>query len=341
MIIKHGRHNFGEVMRRWALRYVGFFLDCTFQTLIVWTHKLWIMWNCMQIQKNANVLGHIPTWCPCQDSVPWHWKECCSYTVVPKTTYIFPFNLLRCCQLVTTATSNHRETCKKHGTDEILCKQVPVSGYGAWILTLERVHVSGYRAHVFVRAPLKCYVHICTHAQAPNPGPSLDRTLTNIFTLGVVVQSQQASGSYSIIMHDAPDYGGKVNFCKKEENWRTQESVPTELPVKIQCLFQLFLSLFPFILLFKFLFFCFDYKRDFRSPLTKGCKNTGISSSQPILKQLFGCFVVIRDSVHTFVEYPETILDFALGFTKEMKYVNTGDYNRLKFPPDRDMYLSL
>ena len=78
---------------------------------------------------------------------------------------------------------------KKHGTDEILCKQVPVSGYGAWILTLERVPVPGYRAHVFVQAPLKCYVHICTRAQAPNPGPSLDGTLTSIFTLGVVVQS--------------------------------------------------------------------------------------------------------------------------------------------------------
>ena len=154
--------------------------------------------------KNANVLGHVQTWCPCQDSVPWHWKECCSYTVVPKTMYIFPFNSLRCCNLVTTATSNHREMCKKRGTDEILCKQAP--GYGAWILPSKRVPVPGYRAHVFVRAPLKCYVHICTRAQAPNPGPSLDRTLTNIFTLGVVVQSRKPSGSYSIIMHDCPRF---------------------------------------------------------------------------------------------------------------------------------------
>ena len=67
---------------------------------------------------------------------------------------------------------------KKHGTDGILCRQVPVPGYGAWILPSERVPVPGYRAQVFVRAPLKGYVHIGARAQAPNPGTKSGRGLT-------------------------------------------------------------------------------------------------------------------------------------------------------------------
>ena len=59
---------------------------------------------------------------------------------------------------------------KKHGTDEILCRQVPVPVYGAWILPSERVPVPRYCAQVFVRAPLRCYVHIGVCVQAPNRG---------------------------------------------------------------------------------------------------------------------------------------------------------------------------
>ena len=78
------------------------------------------------------------------------------------------YNSNRFVDRLAAATSNHRETwVKKHGTDGILCRQVPVPGYGAWILPSERVPVPGYRAQVFVQAPLKCYVHI--GAQAPNP----------------------------------------------------------------------------------------------------------------------------------------------------------------------------
>ena len=78
------------------------------------------------------------------------------------------YNSNRFVDCLTAATSNRRETwVKKHGTDGILCRQVPVPGYGAWILPSERVPVPGYRAQVFVQAPLKCYVHI--GAQAPNP----------------------------------------------------------------------------------------------------------------------------------------------------------------------------
>ena len=69
---------------------------------------------------------------------------------------------------------------KKHGTDEMLCRQVPVPGYGAWILPSERVPVPGtYRAQVFMQAPLKCYVHIGAHAQAPNPGTKSGCSLWN------------------------------------------------------------------------------------------------------------------------------------------------------------------
>ena len=53
---------------------------------------------------------------------------------------------------------------KKHGTDE-MCIQVPVSGY---------------RAQVFVRAPLKYYVHIGAHAQAPNPSIKSGRGLSRL-----------------------------------------------------------------------------------------------------------------------------------------------------------------
>ena len=68
------------------------------------------------------------------------------------------YNSNRFVDCLTAATSNRRETwVKKHGTDGILCRQVPVPGYGAWILPSERVPVPGYRAQVFVRAPLKCY----------------------------------------------------------------------------------------------------------------------------------------------------------------------------------------
>ena len=66
---------------------------------------------------------------------------------------------------------------KKHGTDEILYRQAPVPGYGAWILPSERVPVPGYRAQVFVRASLKRYLHIGVHAQAPNPGTKSGRGL--------------------------------------------------------------------------------------------------------------------------------------------------------------------
>ena len=58
---------------------------------------------------------------------------------------------------------------KKHGTDEILHRQVPVPRYGAWILPLERVPVPRYCAQVFVQAPLKCYIYIGARAQAANP----------------------------------------------------------------------------------------------------------------------------------------------------------------------------
>ena len=44
---------------------------------------------------------------------------------------------------------------KKHGTDGILCRQVPIPGY---------------RARVFVWVPLKCYIHIGARAKASNPG---------------------------------------------------------------------------------------------------------------------------------------------------------------------------
>ena len=67
---------------------------------------------------------------------------------------------------------------KKHGTDGILCRQVSVPGYGAWILPSERVPVPGYCAQVFVWAPLKCYVHICAHAQALNPVTKSGRGLS-------------------------------------------------------------------------------------------------------------------------------------------------------------------
>ena len=51
---------------------------------------------------------------------------------------------------------------KKHGTDGILRRQVPVLGY---------------RAHFFVRAPLRCYVHIGAHAQVLSPGTKSGRGL--------------------------------------------------------------------------------------------------------------------------------------------------------------------
>ena len=77
---------------------------------------------------------------------------------------------------LTTATSNCRGTwVKKHGTDGILCRQVPVPGYGAWILPSEGVPVLRYHAQGFVWAPLKCYVHIGAHA--PNPGTKSGRSL--------------------------------------------------------------------------------------------------------------------------------------------------------------------
>ena len=59
---------------------------------------------------------------------------------------------------------------KKHGTDGILRRQVPV-------LPSERVPVLGYRAHFFVRAPLRCYVHIGAHAQVLSPGTKSGRGL--------------------------------------------------------------------------------------------------------------------------------------------------------------------
>ena len=65
----------------------------------------------------------------------------------------------------------------KSMADEILCKQVPVPEYGAWILSSERVPVPGYRAQVFVLSPLKCYVHIGARAQAPNPSTKSGRGL--------------------------------------------------------------------------------------------------------------------------------------------------------------------
>ena len=42
---------------------------------------------------------------------------------------------------------------------------------------LRRVPVPGYRAQVFVRVSLKCYLHIGVHAQAPNPGTKSGRGL--------------------------------------------------------------------------------------------------------------------------------------------------------------------
>ena len=49
----------------------------------------------------------------------------------------------------------------------------------------ERVPTPGYCAQVFVRAPLKCYVHIGARAQAPNPGTKSGRSLGLGFGLGL------------------------------------------------------------------------------------------------------------------------------------------------------------
>ena len=84
---------------------------------------------------------------------------------------------------------------KKHGTDEILCRQEPMPGDGAWILPSGE-SIPGYRAQVFVQAPLKCYVHIfvlfcCCYvhigarAQAPNPGTKSGCSLGLGFGLGL------------------------------------------------------------------------------------------------------------------------------------------------------------
>ena len=66
---------------------------------------------------------------------------------------------------------------KKHGTDGILCRQVPVPGYSARILPSKTVPVPEYRAHVFVWVPLKCYIHIGAHAWRQTRAPSLDMAI--------------------------------------------------------------------------------------------------------------------------------------------------------------------
>ena len=62
------------------------------------------------------------------------------------------YNSNRFISCLTTSTSNRMG--KKHGTDEILCRQVPIPRY---------------HFYVFVGAPLKCYLHIGACAEAPNP----------------------------------------------------------------------------------------------------------------------------------------------------------------------------
>ena len=59
---------------------------------------------------------------------------------------------------------------KKHGTDEILCRKVPVG----WCLNTtfgESQPVPGYCAQVLVRAPLKYYVHIGAWCPCPSTEP--------------------------------------------------------------------------------------------------------------------------------------------------------------------------
>ena len=116
-------------------------------------------------------------------TIPWRRDMGCSFTKVRPRPDLVPVPghcalalkgmLFRHCGVPSCHHRNFKSQGnmgKKHGTDEILCRQVPVPGYGAWILPSQRVPVPGYRAHVFVRASLKCYIHIGAHAQAPNPG---------------------------------------------------------------------------------------------------------------------------------------------------------------------------
>ena len=76
------------------------------------------------------------------------------------------YNSNRFVDRVTAATLNRRETWVKNMALMESCADkcpCPVPEYYQL-----RVPVPGYRARVFVRAPLKCYVHIGARAQAPN-----------------------------------------------------------------------------------------------------------------------------------------------------------------------------
>ena len=66
------------------------------------------------------ILGPVKTLCPCQDTVPWHQKKCCSHTVVPRTTFLLYTIVL----LI--VSPPQLQITGKHGTDGILCRQVPV-----------------------------------------------------------------------------------------------------------------------------------------------------------------------------------------------------------------------
>ena len=61
-------------------------------------------------------------------------------------------------------TSNHRETWVKSMAcaDKCPCLGTVPEYY------LQRMSIPRYCAQVFVRAPLKCYIHIGAHAQVPN-----------------------------------------------------------------------------------------------------------------------------------------------------------------------------
>ena len=66
------------------------------------------------------------------------------------------------------------------GTDEILCRLVPVPGHGAGVLPLELVPVPGHGSQIGARVPKKTYVQ--TDARTP----SLNRALASNLGLDVL-----------------------------------------------------------------------------------------------------------------------------------------------------------
>ena len=88
------------------------------------------------------------------------------------------------------------------------------------------------------------------------------------------------------------------------------------IPGKLQRIFKLLDFLLSLLLFIKLITLRLDNKRQLALLTSNTLHHIGICSMKSILQQLLGCFIIFWHSVHAFIKYPQTILNFTLQWLK-------------------------